>query len=83
MTNPHITEDGEVNKSDIKLSGDIAWEETMQEDCDCGAEERRECRCRRTQEFKDRAEKIRMNWFGNQWANPIQNLIEDKERFKS
>jgi hypothetical protein len=69
---PLMDEDGNVNKSDIKLASDIAWEETMQDACECGAKERRECTCQRIQEYKDRAKEIRHQWFGDRWSNPLK-----------
>lgn len=68
-----------VNKSDIKLAGDIAWEEHIKDDCSCGAEERRECRCLRNESFRKRAREIRKNWFGGEWDKPIQNMIRNKK----
>jgi hypothetical protein len=74
---PLMDQNGDVNKSDIILASDIAWEETMMPDCECGAEERSECTCRRTQDFKDRAKEIRHKWFGDRWSNPIKNMLND------
>lgn len=50
-----------------KETSERAWEETMKPDCDCGASERRECRCRRTEEYKKRAREIRERFLGENW----------------
>lgn len=71
----------QANKENIKLSGDIAWEEKMEPECDCGASQRSECVCRRSDEFKQRAEELRENWFGEEWANPIQAMIEEVDQW--
>jgi hypothetical protein len=73
-----LIRDGEVNKSDIKLSGDIAWEEVIKPNCACGAAERRECTCKRSKKFKSRAEEIRENWFGEEWTNPIKSRLDSR-----
>lgn len=66
-----------VNASDIELASDVAWDETIKPDCECGTDQREECRCPRTEEFKERAEEIRERWFGPYWGNSlklVQNL---------
>lgn len=53
----------------------------MEPECDCGASQRSECVCRRSDEFKQRAEELRENWFGEEWANPIQAMIEEVDQW--
>lgn len=74
----HRTEGGKVNKSDIKLSGDIAWDEKIKPNCTCGASKRQDCTCQRTDEFKSRAEEIRENWFGEEWSKPVQSQVDSR-----
>jgi len=74
-----MDENGNVNKSDIKLASDVAWDETMADSHDCDADSRRHCICRRTQDYKDRAKEIRHEWFGDRWSNPIQHMVDEGE----
>lgn len=61
-----------VREEEIKLASDIAWNKTMRNDCTCGANQREECRCIRTKDFRKMAREIRRDWFGPDWDNPLQ-----------
>lgn len=65
----------EISKREIKLCSELAWEQTMKKngDCECGAEERIECRCRRTEEYKRRSKAIKEKVLPEAWsADPLR-----------
>lgn len=67
---------------EIKLTGDLAWAQTMYREgggCECGAESRTECRCRRTEAFKKRSKKIRELVFPKEWSRDPLKLIAEHQ----
>lgn len=47
-------------------------------DCTCEAESRRECRCKRTEEYKERAKFIRELLFPEAWGeDPLEILAQN------
>lgn len=69
----------EVDKKEIKVTGDLAWLQTMHKngECKCGAKYRGECTCRRTEAFKHRAKFIRKLVLPEAWSeDPIQKIAE-------
>lgn len=68
-----------ISTEDIKATSDEAWEETMAETHDCEAESRRECTCRRTEAYRERAREIRREIWGDEWDKPLLNIVEKGE----
>lgn len=63
-----------INMEDVENCSDLAWVVAMKKQCDCGAEMRSECRCRRTLEYKETAERLRSKKFGEKWDKSLQNI---------
>ena len=59
----------EVSLNEIQIISNLAWEQTMNKTdvCDCGADERRECRCRRTGEFSRRSKALKEILLPDAW----------------
>lgn len=70
-----LEEFNQIPVDDIKAASDVAWILTMKEECTCGAESRSSCSCRRTEEYKRKAQEIRDVWFGEKWENAVDDVI--------
>lgn len=75
----------EVTTNELRIIANLAWEQTMGKTdvCDCGADERIECRCRRTKEYEERSEALRELILPDAWQKDalkmeMKNLVEDE-----
>lgn len=61
----------------IRGASNAAWKLEM--DCECDAEIRSECICRRTESFKKTARLIRREILGDEWDKPIESEVKTEQ----